>query len=327
MKIKSILVFFALLFSNLVPFFADEPPSMVPGNLKDTLSIQDPVLFSEQYQNPLNQPSDYSSLGKKEKNAYIAVGLSLFPGLGHVYLDDYKTAAGLAGTFSLGLGLNLSHLGDQSLDITVAMDTWFYGIYASYRDTHLYNGEKNYRYQMPTDSFTDLCFAPLSPVILNKPEVWGGVLGALAAGILLHKLAYPDDAHVSCSLSATYPLSAFPVGIGEEAFFRGYVQSALIEHSNPAMGIASSSILFGLAHWDNAKALPKEYRWRYHAFSVPFISLFGSYFGWLAYKNNSLKESVAVHVWYDFWLFLGSYLASQANINTPPARFAITIPF
>ena len=51
-----------------------------------------------------------------KKEPWVAVTLSsIFPGLGHVYLDDMSTAGGLMGTTGLGLGVLLQHNKQQSL--------------------------------------------------------------------------------------------------------------------------------------------------------------------------------------------------------------------
>jgi hypothetical protein len=47
----------------------------------------------------------------------------------------------------------------------------------------------------------------------------------------------------------------------------------------------------------------------------------GVYDGWLTYKNHSLKESVAMHVLYDFILLGIGALASQ-SYTPPPSNFA-----
>ena len=119
---------------------------------------------------------------------------------------------------------------------------------------------------------------------------------------------------------------ALPVGIGEEAFFRGYLQPVFSEWLTPWGGITASSAIFGAAHILNAQTMAPEHRWRYYSFILPFITSFGVYFGWLTHKNNSLQESVALHTWYDFIIFTVSSLDTQAA-GTGRSSFAIAIPF
>jgi membrane protease YdiL (CAAX protease family) len=183
---------------------------------------------------------------------------------------------------------------------------------------------------MPQDSLSDLAYAPFQMKVMKKPEVWGGILGALALGTTLSYFAFRDDlANVRMDTSGSLmPLLALPIGIGEESFFRGFVQPACMELcGSPWGGITLSSLSFGAAHIGNAKGFPPELQKRYYTVSIPFLTSFGAYFGWLAYKNCSLKEAVAIHAWYDFTLMAISALAeTQANTSEPRA-FAISLPF
>jgi membrane protease YdiL (CAAX protease family) len=242
------------------------------------------------------------------------------------------TAGGLLGS-SLLLASAATIPGSQdSLGITSLVTfqaTWSYGLYAAYRDVRKYNGQIGYSYKMPTDSFSDLAYAPFRFSVLKKPEVWGGFLGAFALATATAYFAFPGEAHIELSSSPTLHLSsiaALPIGIGEESMFRGFLQSALLEFIPPWAGIALSSLSFGAAHIPNAMALPKEDRWRYYTFSLPLITGMGAYFGWLTYKNRSLQESVAIHTWYDFVLLAASSFANTAAATGRPG-FALAIPF
>jgi membrane protease YdiL (CAAX protease family) len=267
------------------------------------------------------------------KSSFLAVGLSsIMPGLGHVYLGDMKTAGGLIG--SAGLGCTVASLSSsdqfvQSTSFLAVETTWLYGIYAAYRDVRINNGQIGYSYKMPTDSFLELSAAPFSFSVLKKPEVWGGVLGSLAIAFAAVYVAFPEERHIhpSFSLKKTLaPLAAFPIGVGEESFFRGFLQSQFSEWCTPWGGIVLSSLVFGLAHVPNAWDLEPQERRGYYTIVVPLIAASGIYDGWLAYKNHSLKESVAIHTWYDFVLFTMGSLASQAAIRGR-SEFAVAIAF
>lgn len=272
-----------------------------------------------------------------QKKDWIAVSLSsLMPGLGHVYLDDVKTAAALMNTTLLEVGVafnpKIHNNSAKQFALHTLSATSFYGIYAAYRDTRIYNGLSQYRYQMPMDDLADLSFAPFKWSVMKKPEVWGGVLGTLVAATALMYFAYPhsEDASLSihrASTSSQWPAIALPVGLGEEAFFRGYCQSALSENYGPLTGTILSSALFGAAHVGNADALPHQDRWRYYAFSLPLITAIGAYCGWMTHKNHSLQQSVAFHTWYDFILFSLDWLAGSEASVSHPMNFALAIPF
>lgn len=267
-------------------------------------------------QAPILQPS--------YKSGTVAAGLSLLiPGLGHVYLGDLKTAGGFYGSFVLGSGAAKYAYNTDNEDLyrssnTMTQNLYMYNIYAAYRDARLHNGTSGYKYKMPTETLVDLTYAPFQWSVIKKPEVWGGVLGALAVASTVMYFGYStkSDMSLSSSPSPLMPLLAFPVGIGEEALFRGYLQSTLTESCTPWGGLALSSLAFGAVHIPNAQVLPQEERWRYYSFSLPLITGMGAYMGWLSQKNHSLKESVAVHAWYDFTLFAisaASYSASTGN--------------
>ena len=182
---------------------------------------------------------------------------------------------------------------------------------------------------MPTDSLSDLTTAPFRFSVMKKPEVWGGILGALACGIGMGYLASPKEARIQMKLSSEpsfSPLVALPVGIGEEALFRGFLQSQLSESLTPWGGIAISSLAFAAVHIPNANAFEPEDRFRYYTFGLPLIAGIGVYCGHLTQKNHSLKESVALHTWYDFVIFSAGALAGRAAI-TGRYQFAFSTPF
>lgn len=291
----------------------------------DLSAIEQPAMPQEmQSPVPIFQP--------RHKSPFLAVGLSsLLPGLGHVYLGDMKTAGGLIGSAGLGIGLvSFAHSEHALLTSLVAVQsTWSYGLYAAYRDVRTYNGQGGYRYKMPTDSLADLTLASFEWSVLKKPEVWGGFLGALGLAVSTTYLIHPKEARIHSNLSSKMqmsPLIALPVGIGEESLFRGYLQSQLSEVFTPWGGIVLSSLAFGAMHIPNALLLEPEDRRGYYTVSIPFITMFGSYLGWLTYKNHSLKESVALHTWYDFLLFAAGSLANRAAV-TGRTEFAVAIPF
>lgn len=328
----------SLLFLLSLPLFAyadpsgEEKPSDPPS---EEIALAEPNSFTST-KNAINPPFlAKPEISAKHKSSTVAVGLSaLLPGLGSYYLGDYQTSAAVLGTTLVGTGLELSRL-NVSEDIpinfwdnlAIVQNTWFYGIYAAYRDVRIYNKGKDYLYKMPTDSFSDLAKAPFRLSVLKKPEVWVGLLGCFALGATVSYFAFPEDLHIQLDTSKQFnPLCAFPVGIGEETFFRGYVQPLLSEPFSPAGGILLSSLIFGAAHFQNAEMLPEEHRWRYHAFIVPYISTLGAYFGYLTYKNNSLQESVAIHSWYDFAIFSATSVGTEAMISGNP-KFAFAFTF
>ena len=183
---------------------------------------------------------------------------------------------------------------------------------------------------MPTDSFADIALAPFCPSILKKPEVWGAVLVDLALAITLVHFTSPHDAHIQLSIDPEMnPLFAFPVGISEETFFRGFLLPFFSEYFTPTGGIILSSLAFGAAHIPNARNMSNKEARGYYAVNIPLITLSGAYLGWLTYKNNSLKEAVAFHSWYDFTVFSLVSLVELAEqtIRTGKPSFAFSFDF
>jgi membrane protease YdiL (CAAX protease family) len=268
----------------------------------------------------------------RRKNALLAAGLSgLVPGLGHAYLGDWKTAGGLMGGTGLGLGLaalSESHEAFQATSLITVQATSFYGIYAAYRDARIYNGQLGYSYKMPTDSLADLSSAPFRWSVIKKPEVWGGLIGSLALATAVGYFFFPEKSEAPAAAAISnpwFPIVALPIGIGEESFFRGFLMPQFSEWTTPWGGIALSSVVFGAMHIPNAMGLEPEDRRSYYTASLPLITALGAYCGWLTHKNHSLKESVALHTWYDFAIFAVSTFANQAMIKGPTG-FSISIP-
>jgi membrane protease YdiL (CAAX protease family) len=263
------------------------------------------------------------AIAKPTKSTFLAVSMGLVPGLGHMYLGDMATASILFGSFGGSLwGSTVRKLGYdvQDLSFETASNAWFYGIYAAYRDARIFNDQAGYSYQMPRDSFRDLVTAPFDWKVISSRDFWGGMLldvGLISClGFILmpsEKVFIPPNK----SVSPFYPLNAFPVGIGEEALFRGFIQPQLIEAFGPVAGIATSSLLFGAAHVGNGLMEEGERRRRYFTYIIPYISLSSAYYGYVAYKNNSLREVVALHSWYDFIIMSLSAFLSKSVLPGP----------
>lgn len=310
-------------------------PQIEISSIKELSVIDAPTFLPQQIPQPeLQLPEPVFQPPKPHKSAFLAVGLSsLFPGLGHVYLGDMNTAGALMGSTGIEYGIaafSQSNPDVFTTNLIALQATSFYGVYAAYRDVRIYNGQESYSYKMATDSFSDLALAPFRWSVLKKPEVWGGVIGSLTVATTVAYLAYGSDTHgqtAASTFSAPWsPLFALPVGIGEESFFRGFLLPAFSEWFTPAGGIIASSLVFGAMHIPNAMLLEPDQQRRYYTFSLPLITSLGAYFGWLTHKNHSLKESVAVHTWYDFVLFAADALASQAVVGGPK-QFSLSFSF
>lgn len=170
---------------------------------------------------------------------------------------------------------------------------------------------------LPRNDFKQLAAAPFQWSVLRKFEVWGGCVGALAIGGTVVYFAFSSKPVAIVDTTYVLPCSALPIAISEESVFRGLLQTVLSEKLPPWGAITLSSLAFGAAHIPNAKLLDPSLQKRYYTVSLPLITSLGAYLGWLTYKNHSLKESVALHTWYDFTLMLAGVLATKAAIEEP----------
>lgn len=298
-------------------FFLSAQEEILPEEIVFSDSIIAPSLQMISSDELLPDPPE---LIKKTKSPTLAVGLSmLLPGLGHYYLGENQKANELLSSAILtGAGMyasrndpNFSQLTGSSLGAIGA-----YSIFSAYRDTFAFNGQV--LQHMPRDTFADLAKAPFQWSVIKKPEVWGGVLGSLTIASTLSYFVFVKNMGASAheNTRIVMPFSAMPIAISEEAIFRGLLQTSFLQKMPAWSAITLSSLVFGAAHIPNAKQLDENMQNRYYTFSLPLITSLGAYMGWLTYKNNSLKESVAVHAWYDFALFLTKAFA-QASIGEP----------
>lgn len=240
---------------------------------------------------------------------------SVLPGLGHYYLGATDTGSVFLGSVIAG-GLVALATSKKIPSISTAMFRTTsclsrYSAFAAYRDASFYSG--NISPNLPREDLKQLAAASFQWSVIKKPEVWGGVLGSLALASTVMYFAHSHAASASTNAVYVYPLGAFPISVGEESLFRGFIQTALLEKMSPWGAITLSSLIFGAAHISNTLDMEKPDRKRYYTYSLPLITSLGAYMGWLAYKNHSLQESVAVHAWYDFTVFLVGAMASTAS--------------
>jgi membrane protease YdiL (CAAX protease family) len=82
-------------------------------------------------------------------------------------------------------------------------------------------------------------------------------------------------------------LLSLVAGLGEEALFRGVIQSPLSHYLPAWAAIAVAGVLFGLVHWIN------------FTYAV-FATIIGVYLGWLFSTFDNLLPPIIVHTLYDF---------------------------
>jgi len=80
-------------------------------------------------------------------------------------------------------------------------------------------------------------------------------------------------------------------GTGEEALFRGIIQTSLGNHTHAIVAICLTSVAFGLAH-----AISVEY--------FVLATMVGIFLGWLWYATGNLLVPMTTHGVYDFVILL-----------------------
>jgi membrane protease YdiL (CAAX protease family) len=147
---------------------------------------------------------------------------------------------------------------------------------------------------------------PLSALVWRWSLLAGGL--GLAASIVLfivsHRLIrWPQAPHSDLSqipvitLLPSLLISAVVAGISEEAGFRGYMQGPLERRYGPAMGIAITSTVFGLAHLSHGAFLP----------AILFDIGWGSLFGLLTYWSGSIAPAIVLHSSADALAFVAAW--------------------
>lgn len=339
---------------------------------------EDPDLVSKTDKERIR--SEYGT--PRSPNPRMAALLGIIPGLGHVYLGDYKTASVQAATFGgfLTLGSTIASRPDyinydqrevkfefkdaafgyimqregyvyrdvpifsesrfdrdlrlyqtgklaevntylkygnytrssRSTEWADAMgnpilSTMFYSIYSSYRDA---GGLGEYKKQ---ETFNDIALAPFNPQVLKNPFVFGPILlvgvllGLGNAGedgsdpILIQKSAKRDGTLVGTSF-----INGMSPAIGEEAFFRGYMNYNLSMAYGPYWGVGVSGTLFMLAHEGNSDATAGRGARLLGGFYLGFLHVLSGY---------DIRPGVAVHFWYNFLIGLAQIQKYKADPN------------
>jgi len=119
-----------------------------------------------------------------------------------------------------------------------------------------------------------------------------GLAASIALFIVLHRLmrwpqpSHADLSHIpSVTLLLTIFMSAAVAGISEEAGFRGYMQGPLEQRYGPAVGLAITSVVFGLAHLSHGAFVP----------ALLFDIGWGALYGLLTYLSGSILPAVVLH--------------------------------
>ncbi|RKH53339.1 CPBP family intramembrane glutamic endopeptidase [Corallococcus llansteffanensis] len=100
-------------------------------------------------------------------------------------------------------------------------------------------------------------------------------------------------------------------GTAEELFFRGYVQTRLVERWGRWGGIAGAATLFGFIHLDPIHS--------------PLALVLGLYLGWLAERTGSVRLPVFVHILNNAASFLLTRFALSATELATSVHLALLV--
>lgn len=127
-----------------------------------------------------------------------------------------------------------------------------------------------------------------------------GTLGAIKRA-----LASPSTGHLALSLLG---LSLAPA-IGEELFFRGYVQQRISRRWGPVPAVALASLLFGLLHLD--------------LYQGSFAFFAGLFVGWLSERTGSIALGVVAHAANNALSVVATAFAKPGAEKPSPALVAL----
>ncbi len=244
---------------------------------------------------------------------FAGVASLIIPGAGQASNGDYDAAAAHFGIFAVSVYGALRYgRKDDYLDpgkrydnannrefinrttlkfdyaARLATDTELYSSYGAYRDARA-RDNSGYRTPLPGESLTDLAVAPFSFRYLSRPTTFIP-LALQALAVFGSKSGYGIYRAQDVSKGDLYTFNAVAnemTAVGEEAFFRGFINNEFSNRYGDNGGLATSSIIFGLAHTGQGQT----------ANSLEAAAA-GLYLGWLHQRNGfEAGEGVALHYW------------------------------
>jgi len=266
-----------------------------------------------------------------------AFASAIIPGLGQASNGNYEEAAAHFGIFALSLSsaLYYEHKPDFLSDdaryqegnreyinqttlrrdfaLRLATDTALYSSFSAYRDGRQ-RDDRVYRTPAPKESLSDLALAPFSWEFLSRPttfiplalQAWAVSRSKGAYGIYRGHDVSTRDLHI-------YNVTANEfTAVGEEGFFRGFLNTEFSDRWGNGWGLAWSSLLFGVAHTGQGQTA-----------NAVQASIAGAYLGWVQQRNGfEIGEGVALHYWIN--VFAG--IAAIRNGGSAPL-LSISVPF
>lgn len=268
---------------------------------------------------------------------FVGIASLIIPGAGQASNGEYGTAAVHFGIFAVS-AYGAFHYSDQDdfLDpddrydnsnerefinrttlrfdyaARIATDTALYSSFGAYRDARM-RDNTGYRTPIPGESLTDLAVAPFSFRYLSRPTTFIPLaIAAVAAFSDKNEYAVFWDRDVSKHDLYTFTYLANEMtAVGEEAFFRGFMNNELSNRYGDRGGLVMSSLVFGLAHTGEGQTA-----------TALTATAAGLYLGWLHQRNGyEVGEGVALHYWINVFAGISAIQnggrAQLLNINLP----------
>jgi hypothetical protein len=270
-----------------------------------------------------------------EPSPSVAAAASvIIPGLGQAAQGDWQTGAQHFGVFAGSLYaaayyerkpdflqdderfqhereiINQTTL-RRDFALRVATDTALYSSFAAYRDGRS-RDTRVYRTPAPKETLSELALAPFKWDYLSRPTTFIPLaLQLLGAASDRYGIYRASDVSQGQLYAYEFVANEF-TAVGEEGFFRGFLNNELSDRWGNGWGLAGSSAIFGLAHTGQGQAA-----------NAIQAGLAGAYLGWVHQRNSfQIGESVALHYWVNV-------IAGIAAIRHGGAAqlVSLTIPF
>ena len=267
-----------------------------------------------------------------------AFASALVPGLGQATCGNYEEAAAHFGLFAVSLSAavyyqrkpdflddnvrydsanDLEYINRTTLRrdfaLRLAVDTALYSSFSAYRDARRLD-DRAYRTPAPNESLSDLALAPFSWEFLSRPttfiplafQAWAVSRSQGAYGIYRGPDVSARDLHLTNVTANEF------TAVGEEGFFRGFINNEFSHRWGNGWGLTWSSLLFGIAHTGQGQTA-----------NAVEASIAGAYLGWIHQRNGfQIGEGVALH----YWINVLAGIAAIRNGGSAPL-LSLSVPF
>lgn len=275
-----------------------------------------------------NDPPFFSTTpryGITRTRNYVFPPLASFfvPGLGQVIEQQWEPGLTYAGTAGFGLVLaqtaaerirednlkrrNFDEMTGLERQYTYGMQLYLFAgemsAFHSFRTSiHARKQNGQFTFLEAEEDTGDLLLAPFAFEEVLKPTTYLPLLAGLVFAVNRYNSHKTSRADFDGGDAAFTGGVSFNAGVGEEAFFRGYMMPVFREWSGSDFWSNSgTAVIFGAAHYGPNNRMPI------------FQTLAGYYFGWLTQRNKwSLKQSIFVHTWWDI-IVIGAGAARNSS--------------